>query len=86
MAKDNNKIRFCKIEPVSLLEVLNSMHPAIQFKIAVSESNLPFHDIMIHNDGNETCMDMYSRPTYSKGYSPFDFNYPRTCLKNMPFA
>ena len=31
----------------------------------VSESNLIFHDIVIHNDGNQICMDLYS-----KGYGP----------------
>ena len=45
----------------------------------VSESNLIFHDIVIHNDGNQICMDLYS-----KGYGPFDFNNPKNCLKTYP--
>ena len=95
---DSNKIWICrnleivdgcesvlnagKTEPVSLLEVLNSMLPAIIFKIEVSESNLLFHDVLIHNDGSQISVDMYSEPTDSKGYSPFSFNYPKNCLKH----
>ena len=71
-----------KTEPVSLLEVLNSMLPAIIFKIEVSESNLLFHDVLIHIDGSQISVDMYSEPTDSKGYSPFSFNYPKNCLKH----
>ena len=71
-----------KIEPVSLLEILNSMLPAIKFKMEHSERNLPFHDIKIHNDGNQISMDIYSKPTDSKGYGPFSSNYPKNCSKH----
>ena len=71
-----------KIEPVSLLEILNSMLPAIKFKMEHSERNLPFHDIKIHSDGNQISMDIYSKPTDSKGYDPFSSNYPKNCLKH----
>ena len=71
-----------KIEPVSLLGILNSMLPAIKFKTEDSERNLPFHGIMIQNDGNQISMDIYSKPTDSKGYGLFSSNYPKNCLKH----
>lgn len=45
----------------------------------VSESNLKFHDSLIYNSGNQIWMDMQSKPIYSKGYGPFDSNYPKSC-------
>ena len=51
----------------------------------VSKSNMQYYDIMIHNSGNKTWMDLYSKPTYSKVYGPFHSNCPKNYIKNIPF-
>ena len=75
-----------KIKPASLLEILKSVHLAIQFTMEVSENNLQFLDIIIRKNGNKIWMDIYSKPTDSKRYVPFNSNHSKNCLKTYPFA
>ena len=45
-----------------------------------------FTDIMIHKNGNKIWTHIYSKPTYSKQYVPFNSSKPKDCLKNIPFC
>lgn len=73
-----------KKEPTSLLEILNSIHPAIQFTINVSENNLPFLENMIHIDVSKIWMHIYSKIIGSKKYVSFYSKHPKNCLNNSP--
>ena len=75
-----------KIEPISLLEMLNLIHPVIQFTVKVNENNLPFLEIMIHKDGNKIWMGIYSKTIDSKRYLPFYLNHLKNCLNNISFG
>ena len=75
-----------KINLPSLAEILNSIHPAIQFIMEIRELNLPFLDIIIHRDRNKIWKAIYSKPTDSKWYLPFNSNHPKNCLKTYPFV
>ena len=52
----------------------------------ISENNLPFLDILINKDDDKIWMNIYSKPTDSKRYVPFDSNHPKSYLKNIPFC
>ena len=51
-----------------------------------STTNLLFLDIMINKTGRKIWMDIYNKPTDSKRYVPFTSEYPRSCLRNIPFC
>ena len=74
------------IDPNDLHKLLNSLHPSIKFTMEVNENKLPFLDILINKENNHIWMDIYSKPTDSKRYVPFDSCHPKHCLKNIPFC
>lgn len=65
-----------------LLETLNSENSAIQFTMENSDNNLPFLDIIIDKKGNQTWMDINSKPKDPRKHVPFNANHPKPCLKN----
>ena len=75
-----------KIKPEILLNILNSIHPSIQFTMEVSENSLPFLDVLINKEGNKIWMNLFSKPTDSKRYVPYNLNHPKHCIKNIPFC
>ena len=75
-----------KMEPISLLEMLNLIHPVIQSTVKVNENNLPFLEILIHKDGNKIWMGIYSKTIDSKRYLPFYLNHLKNCLNNISFG
>ena len=74
------------IEPKDLLHILNQINANIKFTMEISENKLPFLDVMINKNGTKIWMDIYSKPTDSKRYVPFNSNHPKHCLKNIPFS
>ena len=75
-----------KIDPHDLLNILNSINPFIKFTMEVSENTIPFLDISVNKDQDNIWMDIYSKPTDSKRYVPFDSCHPKHCLKNIPYC
>ena len=69
-------LRLSLIKPNELLEVLNSINPAIQFTMETSDTQLPFLDIMINKEGKKVFMDIYSKPTDSKKHVPSNETTP----------
>ena len=64
-------LRLSLIKPNELLEVLNSINPAIQFTMETSDTQLPFLDIMINKEGKKVFMDIYSKLTDLKKHVSF---------------
>ena len=79
-------LRLSLIKPNELLEVLSNVNPAIQFTMEISDTQLPFLDVMINKEGKKVFLDIYSKPTDSKRYVSFKSNHPKHCLKNIPFS
>jgi len=52
----------------------------------ISENCLPFLDILINKEGSKIWMNLYSKPTDSKRYVPYNSNHPKHCIKNIPFC
>ena len=62
-------LRLSLIKANKLLDVLNNINPVIQFTTEVSDTQLPFLDIMINKEGKKIFMDIYSKPTESMSSS-----------------
>ena len=51
-----------------------------------STTNLSFLDIMMNKTETKIRLNMYNKPGCSERYVPFTSNYPRSCIKNIPFC
>ena len=52
-------LRLSLIKPSKLLDVVNSINPAIQFTMETSDTQLPFLDIIINKEGKKVFIDIY---------------------------
>ena len=74
------------MKPNKLLDVLNNINPAIQFKEETSDTQLPFLDIMINKEGKKILLETVLKPTDSNRYISFKSNQPTHCMKNFRFS
>ena len=66
-----------KVSSLELLNILNNLNRSIKFTMESSEQQLPFLDIMLNINERKVWMDLYSKPTDSKRYVPFDSCHPK---------
>ena len=52
----------------------------------LNDNKLPFLDILITKSGKKIWMNIYSKPTDSKGYFSYFSYHPKPCLKIIPFC
>ena len=75
------------IKPNELLNLINSIDKHIQFTMEISETKLPFLDILINkNENNEIWMDIFYKETDTRKCVPLNSSHPKHCLKNIPFT
>ena len=58
----------------------------IQFSMELNDNKLPFLEILITKSGKKMCMNIYSKPTDSKGHVSYLSNHAKPCLKNILFC
>ena len=75
-----------KVKPEAIKDVLNSIHPKIQFTMEHSEEMVPFLDVLIRKEGNKIWMDLYTKPTNTRRYLPYKSAHPKHCKVNIPFC
>lgn len=66
--------------------LLNSIHPNIQYTISLSDKSMPFLDILVIKDGENIITDIYHKPTDTKQYLNFHSCHPRHTKENIPFS
>ena len=69
-----------------VFEIMNIMHPTINFTMERSDSRLVYLDIEIYKA--DSCIETvaYNKETDSGSYLPFSSNHPRHCKSNIPFS
>ena len=67
------------------LEILRSMDPSVKFTTTTSQTSVPFLDILVTKAGTRLTCDIYSKPTDSKRYLPFQSSHPWHIKKNIPY-
>lgn len=68
---------------------MNSIDPKIQYTFESSLDNLnsiPFLDVLITFTNGKLDTDIYSKPTDTYNYVPFNSNHPRHTIRNIPFV
>ena len=75
-----------KVKPEAIKDVLNSIHPKLQFTMEHSEEMVPFLDVLIRKEGNKIWMDLYTKPTDTRRYLPYKSAHPKHCKVNIPFC
>lgn len=67
-------------------QVLNSIHPNLQFTMSSSDTTIPFLDILVKKSNNKIYTDIYHKPTDTKQYLNFFSCHPRHTKSNIPFS
>ena len=75
-----------KIDPNSLLEILNFINPSVKFTMETSDKEPTFLDILVKRNDDKIWMDIYFNPTDTHWCLPFSSSYPNHCKKNIPFT
>ena len=90
---DDVHFRWNKIwmaELTSIKHLMNSIDHKIVFEFESSlegETNsIPFRDVRITITNTTTLTDLYSKPTDTFNYVPFNSCHPRHTLRNIPFS
>ena len=68
-----------------LIDIVNSLHPKIQFTSEQSDTNCPFLDVMVIKEGRKIKTDLYNKPTDSKRYVHFRSSHPNHTKRNIPY-
>lgn len=66
--------------------ILNNLHPQIQFTLNISETEIPFLDILVLNGENGIETDIYYKGTDSHNYVPFTSCHPHHTKINIPYS
>jgi len=67
-------------------KILNSLHKDIQFKMQVSDTELPFLDILLIKKDKHIITDIFYKVTDSKQYLNFSSCHPKHTKINVPFS
>ena len=65
---------------------LNTCHPTIKFTSEISETHVPFLDILISKNQNHINTDLYCKPTDTHNYLLFTSCHPWTCKNAIPYS
>jgi len=68
------------------LQILNSMHPKLQFTMNISKTEIPFLDILLLNKDGHIETDIYYKATDSHNYVPFSSCHPHHTKLNIPYS
>ena len=73
------------IRPDALPAIPNSLKNNIKFSMELSDSKIPFFDILIAKSGKKVWINIYSKPANSKRYVSCLSNLPKPCHSYVPF-
>lgn len=65
--------------------ILNNLHPNIEFTINYSDTEIPFLDILLNNSELKITTDIYRKETDSQDYLSFHSCHPRHTKLNIPY-
>ena len=65
------------------MDILDSK---IKFPSEINSERLNFLDVLVYKDVNKIEEDIYSKPTDSHNYVPFNSGHPRHVLRNTPYV
>lgn len=64
-----------------------NFHPALQFTLTISETELPFLDINLRiSAGDRICTSIHYKATDTHSYLHYDSSHPRHCKESLPYS
>ena len=73
-----------------LAEIMNSIDPKIKYEFESStntpNNSLPYLDVRVIIKNGEVKTDIYSKPTDTYNYLPFNSAHPRHVVRNIPYS
>ena len=69
-----------------VLQLMNNLHPAIEFTSECSNSRLTYLNVTILKTDNGFQTEIYNKETDSDTYLPFSSSHPRHCREAIPFG
>jgi hypothetical protein len=77
----------CSLFPgLDFTEFINSLYPTIRFELVYSRHSLSVLDLTLHLDDGFVTTDVYSKPTDSHLYLPFNSSHPYHCKSAIPYG
>ena len=70
---------------VSLVSILNNLHPSIKFKEKISRFEIDYLDITVKGENGKIVTDLFQKVTNSHHYVPFISCHPSQAKRNIPF-
>ena len=67
-------------------EHLNSAHKSIKFVSTVSDTAVPFLDVEVRLKDGKISTDLYTKPTDSHNYLPWNSCHPKSTKKSIPYS
>ena len=65
---------------------LNTSHKSIKFVGEISDTGLPFLDVMVHLNNGKIKTDLYTKPTNSHNYLPWNSCHPKSTKIGLPYG
>ena len=82
---DDCFILFRKSDETKLHELINTLHPSLNFTMDISRIKLSFLDTMVINNNGEVQTDIFYKPTDSKQYLLYTSCHPKHTRNSIPY-
>lgn len=66
-------------------DLLNQLHPSIQFTYSSNKDRMPFLDVLLIQNKNKIVTDIYRKETDAQQYLHFYSNHPGHTKRNIPY-
>ena len=68
------------------INYVNNFHPALQFTWEISETSVPFLDILVSISGNRLFTYVFDKPTNSHSYLLYSYSHPNLTKRSILFS
>ena len=68
------------------IDYANSLHKTIKFTANISESEIPFLDVLVKIESCKLVSTLYRKPTDKHQYLDYNSHHPRHCKQGIPYS
>ena len=70
----------------AFMDFVSNFHPALKFKVEITEISIPFLDITLSINGNQISTSVHYRETDAHRYLLYSSSHPVKCKNSVPFS
>ena len=75
-----------RVELEDYISFVSNFHPALQLTHTISETELPFLDIILRISGDRIRTSIHYKATDTHSYLHYDSSHPRHCKESLPYS